>query len=144
MHCFERAGLNREVAVSHTYYLREQARSIARSGSKQDELLRQKAFLVAADAFLLCSASATNARQTKAYLRSAADCFEHAREYYKAANAYARAEEYNAAVKLYRQCAKFDEAVEIVTNKRQYVEPEVADNIVDIARLFYFKGGELE
>ncbi|KAF8974058.1 hypothetical protein BDZ97DRAFT_421872 [Flammula alnicola] len=144
MHCFERAGLDREVAVSHTYYLREQARSISPTSSKQCVSLRQQAFLAAAEAFVQCSVSAINSKETKAYLRSAGDCFEHAQEDFRAADAFSRAGEYNNAVKLYRKCAKFDEAVAIVTSNRRDIEMEVAENIIDIARLFYFKGGELE
>ena len=144
MHCFERAGLTREIAVSHTYYLRELARSTSITGSKSGVLSRQTAFLAAAEAFVECSGSAKSAKEKKAYLRSAGDCFEHARDDYRAAQSYAQAEEYNAAVKLYRKCASFDEAVAIVTHNRQEVEEEVAGNIIGVARLFYFKGGELE
>lgn len=144
MHCFERAGLSREVAVSHTYYLREQARSTPTHGLKQNSLLREKAFAIAANAFLSCAASATTVKEKKAYLRSAADCFEKASDDFKAAQAYAEAEEFTIAVKLFRKCAKFDEAVAIVTDHRPFIELEVAENIIDVARLFYFKSGELE
>ncbi|KJA29102.1 hypothetical protein HYPSUDRAFT_32443 [Hypholoma sublateritium FD-334 SS-4] len=144
MHCFERAGLGREVAVSHTYYLREQARLTPTSTSKQAMSTRQTAFAVAAEAFLECSESSRNAKERKAYLRSAGDCFEHAREEYKAAEAYSKAEEYNIAVKLYRKCARFDEAVNIVKANPHHVDVDVAENIIDIAKLFYFRGGELE
>lgn len=88
--------------------------------------------------------SATTVKEKKAYLRNAADCFEKALDDFKAAHAYAQAEEFTAAAKLYRKCAKFDEAVEIVTNYRPFIELEVAENIIDVARLFYFKSGELE
>lgn len=144
MHCFERAGLNREVAVSNTYYLREQARSMPITNSKSGMLHRQSAFLAAAQAFVDCSGSAKSAKEKKAYLRSAGECFEQARDDYRAAQSYSQAEEYNTAVRLYRKCAKFDEAVAIVTHNRQEVDEEVAENIIGVARLFYFKGGELE
>lgn len=144
MHCFERAGLNREVAVSHTYYLREQARLTPSHGSKQKLLLREKAFSIAADAFLSCAMSATTVKEKKAYFRSAADCFENALDDFKAAQAYAESEEFTTAAKLYRKCAKFEEAVAIVTDHRSFVDLEVAENIIDVARLFFFKSGELE
>ena len=144
MHCFERAGLEREVAVSHTYYLREQARLTPISTAKQAMLTRQKAFAVAAEAFLECSESSNNVKERKAYLRSAGDCFEHANEEYKAAEAYSKAEEYNLAAKLFRKCAKFDEAVSIVKSNPRHVDMAVAKTIIDVAKLFYFKGGELE
>ncbi|KAF8895020.1 hypothetical protein CPB84DRAFT_1782432 [Gymnopilus junonius] len=144
MHCFERAGLNREVEVSHTYYLREQARSLPASSFKQAVSSRRAAFIVAAEAFSKCSVVARSLKEKKVYLRNAGECFVHAEEDFKAADAYNQAEEYNTAVKLYRKCARFDEAVAIVTQNGQGVEAEVAENIIDIARLFYFKGGELE
>ena len=144
MHCFERAGLNREAVVSNTYYLRERARSTPTHGSKRSSSLREKAFAIAADAFLSCVVSAITVKEKKAYLRGAADCFENALDDFKAAHAYAQAEEFTTAAKLYRKCAKFDEAVKIVTNHRPFIELEVAENIIDVARLFYFKSGELE
>ena len=144
MHCYERAGLNREATVSHTYYLREQARSTPTHSSKQSSSLREKAFVVAADAFLSCAVSATTVKEKKAYFRNAADCFEKALDDFEAAHVYAQAEEFTTAAKLYRKCAKFDEAVEIVTNHRPFIELEVAENIIEVARLFYFKSGELE
>ena len=144
MDCFERAGLNREVAVSRTYYLREQAQSTPTHNSKQGSSEREKAFAIAADAFLSCVVSATTVKEKKGYLRSAADCFENALDDFKAAHAYAQAEEFTTAAKLYRKCAKFDEAVEIVINHRPFVELEVAENIIDVTRVFYFKSSELE
>ena len=144
MHCFERAGLNREVAVSRTYYLREQTRLTPTHISKQGSSLREKAFSIAADAFLSCAVSASTEKEKKAYLRSAADCFENALDDLKAAHAYTQAEEFTTAAKLYRKCAKFDEAVDIVTKHRPFIELEVAENIIDAAKLFYFKSGELE
>jgi len=144
MHCFERAGLNREVAVSNTYYLRELARSTPIASSKSGMLNRQTAFLAAAQAFVECSGSAKSTKEKRAYFRSAGECFEQARDDYRAAQLYSQAEEYNTAVRLYRKCARFDEAVAIVTHNRREVEEEVAENIIGVARLFYFKGGELE
>ncbi|KAF4623894.1 hypothetical protein D9613_001576 [Agrocybe pediades] len=143
MHCFERAGLKRETDVSHAYYLREQARSMPSTGTKESIVNRRAAFVTAAEAFLQ-RAIGSNAKEAKAYLRTAGDCYEHAQEDQKAAEAYARAEEYNSAAKLYRKCARFDEAVAIVLDHRQDVDHDIAENIIDVARLYYFKSGELE
>lgn len=144
MHCFERAGLEREVAISHAYYLREQARLTPTSTSKQAMSTRQKSFTAAAEAFLGCSKSSKIGKEKKAYLRGAGDCFEHAQEEYKAAEAYSKAGEYNLAAKLYRKCARFDEAVDIIKKNPHDVDIDTAENIRNIAKLFYFKGGELE
>ncbi|CAA7264670.1 unnamed protein product [Cyclocybe aegerita] len=143
MHCFERAALPREVRVSHTYYLREQARSVKATGSRQSISERQEAFLAAAEAFKECAVSTINAKEKRAYLHNAGDCFEHAQEDFKAAEVYKQAGEFTTAAKLYRKCAKFDEAVEIITQNRQAVDSNVAQNIVEIAKLFYFKNNEL-
>lgn len=144
MHCYERAGMSRQVAVSHTYYLREQARSISPGGSKQKLLAQHAAFSEAAKSFVQCSASAANAKEKKAYLRAAGDCFQRADEDSKAAEVYEEAEEYNSAAKLYRKCAKFDEAVAVILQNRDNMDIEICENIIDVARLFYCREGELE
>jgi hypothetical protein len=144
MHCFERAGLRREVAVSRTYYLREQARTTPATGSRQSQQTKNNAFLVAAEAFLQCTTAAVNAKERRVYYRNAADCFEHAHEDYRAAQAYVEAQEFTNAAKLFRKCAKFDEAVDIVKRFRGDIQDEVAENVFDVAKLFYFKGGEIK
>ena len=144
MHCFERAGLDREAAVAYAYFLREQARAIPHSGSKQIVLQSQKAFCMAAEAFLGCSSSSANAKERIVYSRNAGDCFERAEDDFRAAEAYHQAQEYTKAAKLYRKNANFDEAVEILTRYRSHVDAEVVENIFDVAKLFYFKAGELE
>jgi tetratricopeptide (TPR) repeat protein len=142
LHCFERAGLTREVAVSRTYYLREQARSIPLVESRKSQQTRIDAFLVAAEAFLECATVAINDREKRVYYRNAGDCFERAADDYQAARAYVEAHEFTTAAKLFRVCAKFDEAVDVVKRFRQDIDNDVAQNIFDIARLF--RGGELQ
>lgn len=144
LHCFERAGLSWEVVVSRTYYLREQARIIPASESRKNHQTRTAAFFVAAEAFLGCAKAAINTRDKRVYYRNAGDCFERAEEKDRAARAYLEAHEYTTAAKLFRVCAKFDEAVDVVKRYRQEVDDEVAQNIFDVAKLFYFRGGELQ
>ena len=144
MHCFERAGLSREVFVSRTYYLREQARSTPVTGSRQSQQAQKDAYLLAAEAFLQCATAGVKAKEKEVYYRNAGECFEHAAEDYRAAKAYMEAREFTVAAKLFRKCAKFDDAVDVVKTFRQNIKDEVAENIIDVARLFYFKGGELQ
>lgn len=144
MHCFERAGLDREAAVSHAYFLREQARTTIPTTSKQSVRQYQQAFCNAAEAFLQCSESAINPKEKNTYLRNAGDCYEKAEENFKAAEAYNHAQEFTKAAKLYRKTAKFDDAVAVVTAHREKIDDEVAENIIDVAKLFYFKNGDLE
>src|ERR1700691_6117195 len=60
MHCFERAGMHREVAVANAYRLRDQARIIP---SAHDQ--REDAYIVAAEAFIECAVTAT--KEKRAY-----------------------------------------------------------------------------
>lgn len=144
MHCFERAGLDREAAVSHAYFLREQARTTIRNTSKQSIRQYKLALCNAAKAFLQCSESAINSKEEHIYLRTAGDCFEKAEKDSDAAEAYNRAQEFTKAAQLYRKAGKFDDAIAVVTAHRDKIDDEVASNIIDIAKLFYFRGGELE
>jgi len=145
MHCFERAGLDREAAVAHAYFLRENARAAARHDSSKQGVIRyQKDFCAAAEAFLKCAQSAINSKESVTFLRNAAECLERADEDFRAAEVYRQAQEFTKAAKLYRKTAKFDEAIAVVTENRSQVAEEVAENIIDVARLFYFKSGELE
>jgi tetratricopeptide (TPR) repeat protein len=144
LHCFERAGLTREVAVSHTYYLREQAQLIPVVESRKAQQTRVVAFLTAAEAFLECATAAINTKEKRVYYRNAGDCFERAEDDYRAARAYVEAHEFTTAAKLFRVCAKFDEAIDVVKQFRHEIDDDVAQNIFGVARLFYFRGGELQ
>ncbi|KAH6917671.1 hypothetical protein BKA70DRAFT_1139349 [Coprinopsis sp. MPI-PUGE-AT-0042] len=148
MHAFQRAGLEREVKISHAHYLREEARAIH---ATTEELVATKhAFVRAAKSFLECAAT-SRGKERRVFYHNAADCYERAAEIFKSADeavraaaAYETAEEYNDAIRLYRKYDKFDEAVKIVTSHRDKVKPDLAQNVVDVARLFYFKEKELK
>ncbi|KAF9524672.1 hypothetical protein CPB83DRAFT_909779 [Crepidotus variabilis] len=144
MHCYERAGLVREAAVAYAYHLRDIARRIALNGSKQSIRSREEAHHTAACAFLESAAASLNVKEKAAYFRNAGSCFEEAHDDFEAAEAYRNAQEYTKAAKLFRKCARFDEAVAIITDHVDQVEVNVVENITDVARLFYFKGGELD
>src|ERR1700683_3352895 len=104
MHCFERAGMHREVAVANAYCLRDQARIIP-SGHRQSEA----AFLKAAEAFIECAVAAT--KEKRAYYRAAGECFVKYGDNDRAAKAYLCAEEYTLSAQLYRKEGSFDDAV---------------------------------
>ncbi|KAF8222237.1 hypothetical protein L208DRAFT_1381918 [Tricholoma matsutake] len=140
LHCFERAGLSREVAVSRTHYLRQQARLIPVDKSRKSQQNRISAFLAAAEAFLECATAAINSKEERTYYRNAGDCFERAEDDYRAARAYAEAHEFTTAAKLFRICAKFDEAVDIVKRFLHKIDADVAQNIFDVARLSTSEG----
>ncbi|KAF9014907.1 hypothetical protein BDQ17DRAFT_1418043 [Cyathus striatus] len=144
MHCFDRAGIPRKSFVAHTYYLREQARMMPDGGSRQDRITHQQAYIKAADAFLKCASEGGNKKETIAYFRASGNCFERAQNDRRAAQAYYNAEDYSEAVQLYRKCGLFDEAVDIVMNHRGQVKLDVANGVIDVARLFYYQENNLE
>lgn len=140
-HCFERAGLPNEKAVAYAYYLREQARMmVGRSGSQI--LARTKAFLTAAHAFASCAQHSL--RQKGTYLRVAGDCYVLGQDEPAAARAYLDASQFTLAARHFRKAGMFDEAVEVIQTHRVHMDSDVAEDIMDLARLYYFKERKLE
>ena len=141
MHCYERASRPREVAVANAFFLRETARSTPLV-PRQSALKRSKAFLIASDAFLACAVDAT--RDKRAYLRNAAECFVHGGDNRKAAWTYLEAEEFTAAAELFHKEGMVDEAVNIIKSHRTKMQDDVAESIIGVARLYYFKEHKFE
>jgi hypothetical protein len=140
MHCFERAGRHREVAVANAYSLREGAQKMT-SAHRHDKD-PAAAFLAAAEAFMECAVAAT--REKRAYYRIAAECFVKHGNNYKAAKAYLDAEEYTLAAQLYRKDGHFDDAVHIITAHRDKMLSNVVESILDVARLVYLRDSKQE
>ncbi|KAJ2926880.1 hypothetical protein H1R20_g10209, partial [Candolleomyces eurysporus] len=144
MHAFERAGRAREAKISYTYSLRDTARSI-RVISKENITAKRNALCSVAESFLKC-AQDSKGKERRVFFHNAAECFEEAGscgdsmdDYERAARAYKDAKEYNTAVRLYKKTEMFDEAVHIIKNHRQEVNKGLANNVEEVARLFYFK-----
>jgi hypothetical protein len=133
MHCFERAFMDREVAVAKAYSLREQARAMP-SGHHHHE--------TAANAFIACAIAAT--KEKRAYFRIAGDCFASHGDDVKAAMAYLNGKEYTLAAERYRKAGRFDDAVNIIKAHRQEMPLKIVESIVGVARLVYFRNFELE
>jgi tetratricopeptide (TPR) repeat protein len=144
---FKRAGLLREAEASYTHQLRDTARSI----QPFNKAAKRDAFRSAADSFLKCARGAQG-EQRRVFFHNAADCFENAGnygdkkedlDYLKAARAYKAASEYTSAVRLYKQMEMFDDAVRVIREHQDDLDEELANNVWDLARLFYFKNKEL-
>ena len=132
-HCFERAGLRREVKVCEAYLLRE----VARSGVGVALLSDQKrAFIVAADAFVGCGALATG-NEKHQYYRNAADCYIKGGENVRAADAYIKAEEFELAAKCYRKAGRFDRTLHVLHTHGSRIPGETAEELWTVCRLFY-------
>jgi tetratricopeptide (TPR) repeat protein len=100
MHCFDRAGLPREMAVAEAYLHRENARTLT-GGTKQLEGERARAFVVAADEFVRCAQEAVNEKQ--AYYRAAGECYAQANQHKAAGKAFLDATEYTLSARHYRK-----------------------------------------
>lgn len=144
MHAFDRAAMPREAKIAKTHYLRESARSIPLT-NKESLVARREAFRDAARSFSECAQS-SKGKEQKVYHHNAGDCYEQAgncgdnlEDYGLAAMAYQAAREYNSAVKLYRKSDQFDDAVYVVQHHREEVDKELAESVLDVARLFYFR-----
>ena len=135
MHCYERAGLQREKAVAHAYHLRDVARSPLIA--KADAATRANAYNTAAEAFIASAQEAVT--EKRAYYRIAAECYIQSGDDYRAAQAYQNAGEYNLAASHFRKAGKFEEAVEIVRLHKPQMSASVADSIVEVSKLYFLR-----
>lgn len=140
MHCYERAGLPREKAVAHAYYLREVARSTP--VPRGDTTAQALAFGVAAQAFIASAQEAIT--EKRAYYRIAAECHVQSGNDHKAAQAYSLAMEYTLAAQHFRKAGKFEEAVNIIKAHKAEVAASVAENIVDVSRLYFLREKQIK
>ncbi|KAH9891312.1 hypothetical protein C8Q73DRAFT_119576 [Cubamyces lactineus] len=135
MHCYERAGLQREKAVAHAYHLRDVARSPLIA--KADAATRANAYNTAAQAFIASAQEAVT--EKRAYYRIAAECYIQSGDDYRAAQAYQNAGEYNLAASHFRKAGKFEEAVEIVRLHRPQMSASIANSIVEVSKLYFLR-----
>ncbi|KAF5377280.1 hypothetical protein D9615_006447 [Tricholomella constricta] len=141
-HCYERAQMYPEMAISNAYYLRDQARKAPSGDLRRIKDLRHSAFMTAAESFVALARDAVKNRLI--YLRTAAECFEAGAENLRAANTYVDAREYNTAAKLFRKLGLFDEAVAVVKANEEHMQSDVVESIKDVARLYYFREDKLQ
>jgi len=133
MHCFERAGLRREVKVCEAYQLREVARSGAGVASSNDQ---KTAFIVAADAFADCGAAAPG-NQMLQYYRNSADCYVRGGDDLKAADAYLKAQQFELSAKKYRKAGRFDRTLHVLDDHGTKIPGETSEELLTVCRLFY-------
>jgi hypothetical protein len=102
---------------------------------------RKAAFLGVAAAFVTCAKNDVG-DTAKLYFRRAGQCFESAEEFVQAIAAYRSASYFNRIAELYLKLAKYDEAVATVQNHD--INPDIVERVKSVARLFYFRKGQLE
>lgn len=96
----------------------------------------------AAEAFKESAKQATTEKLT--YFRIAAECYRDGGDDGKAAEAYERACKFDLAAQYYRKVAMFDQAVAVVKSHRDAIDEKVAQNIEDVAKLFYLRDHKLK
>ncbi|TFK51884.1 hypothetical protein OE88DRAFT_1483274 [Heliocybe sulcata] len=137
MHCFKRARMRHEAAISNAFYLRDCARSV------QSNLpSRSKAFMLAAEAFCDVASSSGKDHIKRIYMRNAANCYLQGGDDERAAKAFYDAEEFTLAARQYHKAGLVDDAIRVVRDTE--VEQEVAERVVLTARLFYFQQKEIK
>lgn len=135
----------REAAVAEAYFLRDQARKIpSRSMSKSELQAFESSNRLAAERFQECAFNPPNPRNRRQYFVNAADCFEIGGDYVRAAECYTRIEEFTKSCRLYRKAGRFAQAVDIIKSHKEQMDVNVAETIVDVARLFYFTKHDLD
>ncbi|KAF9493953.1 hypothetical protein BDN71DRAFT_1027051 [Pleurotus eryngii] len=143
-HCYTRAEMPREAAVADAYFLRDQARKVpSYSTIKSEILVFETAYRLAAERFQGCALDPPNPRNRRQYFLNAADCFEIGGDYFRAAECYDHAEEFTKSCRLYRKAGKFVHAVDIINSHKGQMDMDVAESIMDVARLFYFTKHDL-
>ncbi|KAG0703072.1 hypothetical protein DFH29DRAFT_804090 [Suillus ampliporus] len=133
IHCFQCAGLRREVKVCEAYLLREAARSSVGVASLN---VQRRAFTTAADAFAHCGAAATGNEECQ-YYRTSADCYVRGGEDLKAADAYLKAQDFGPAAKRYRKAGSFDKTLHVLTDHGTMIPEETATDLWTACRIYY-------
>ncbi|KAJ7671910.1 hypothetical protein B0H17DRAFT_1141332 [Mycena rosella] len=140
--CYERAYMPHEAAIAKAYHLRERASEMPNT-LRRDAVTRKAAFLEVATAFVECAKNDTGAG-AEAYFRTAGECFEQGDDLTHAIDAYSEARYFSRVAELYRTLGKFDEAVATIRNHSQEIDSWIAEKIISVARLFYFKKGQIQ
>lgn len=132
MFCFEKAKLSLEHDIASAYQARKEARLLlAKSVDRQTS---RAAFYKTGKDFLGCAILAKGKQQTSCHLR-AAECFVQAEDWKSAAEAFLPANEFDRSVKNFRRAGCFVEAAGVAKDHRAEIKTELADEIVEIARL---------
>lgn len=100
--------------------------------------------MAAGNAFQSCAEDTANHSTRCSRYRNAAICYFDGEDEIRAAWTYINAELYDDAAQLFRKHALFDDAVEVIRKYREEMNPELANRILDVVRLEYFRTGRLE
>ena len=139
VHCFERAGLRQERNVANAYSLQQDAYLLPQGSDT-----RSRGFADAGEAFIDCATTATVLDEAKAYYRLAGRCYTEVGDYQRAGDLFLTAEDYTGSAMAYRKAENFDEAVSVVRRYDGKVDADTAESIIAVAKLHYFRDGEVK
>lgn len=84
---------------------------------------------------MICGGLSSTLVPRSKYLGLGADCFAAAGAYASAAQAYLSANFFTKAAKFFKDARLFDEAADIILSNRSRVDPVLAEQCLNIARL---------
>lgn len=82
--------------------------------------------------------------EAQAYYRLAGRCFIEIGDYQRAGDSFLTAHEFTGSAQAYRKADNFDDAVRVVQEYETEVDSDVAHEIIDVAKLHYFKEHNVE
>jgi tetratricopeptide (TPR) repeat protein len=142
--CFERAGQPLERDISSAYFLRQKVRIAFPRGRTNDPAKLSEAYREVAEAFLDCARRAPTENQRLRCYRLAGDSFDSGNLHKRAGDAYVEAQEFTLGVKHLRKAEYFDDSIRVIREHRSDIEPEVAEEIWDTAKIYYLQRNKFE
>ncbi|KAG9124528.1 hypothetical protein FRC07_011289 [Ceratobasidium sp. 392] len=141
MFCFDKAGLLLERDIATAYQFRKEAWLLFAKSADQETW--RNSFTKAANSFLRC-APRTNGKQRTACFIRAAECFSQTADWKLAAGAFLSAEEFGLAAKNLCHAGCFVDAADIVKKHKDRIQKELADEVINTARLGCLRRSEYE
>lgn len=103
---------------------------------------RKEAYINAANAFMHCVPDSPD--ESAAYNYAAGQCYAQAGKDENAAKAFMAASEYTLAAQHFRKAGLFDELVKVMLGHRDHIMPDVAEELIDIARIYFLRSDSRE
>lgn len=141
MLAFQQAEKPQKAAICYAFLLREDARLVPNNQARE----RENAFIKAGEAFSSCAAESQPDEKAERlmYYANAADCFHQGHKFKEAGDCFVHAEQYTKAACAYREGGHFDEMVEVLEGYKDWIEAKVFVQLTRVAKMNYFKVGEL-
>jgi tetratricopeptide (TPR) repeat protein len=141
--CFDKADLPLETALAKAFQLRQKARATPTRTDGTGAETRTEAFSRAGQAFYECANLSSGQSAAKRFSYAAA-CFVEANNNDRAGDSYLGAGEYDSAAIQYWRAGNFDKSVEVVQKYRSDIAVATWNEVIRIARIYYFREKQLK